>query len=75
MSDMTEAQKRARDNYRKRVQNDDEKKWLRNKQISLRSARNHIRNYSDLETLNELKTLIAARENELKQKENPSRNG
>lgn len=70
MNKTSDSQLRANKKYREKVQNDEEKKWQRNKMNTLRSARNHIRNYSDLDSLNELKELIDIREEELKNKPN-----
>lgn len=65
MKKTSEAQLKASKEYRKRIQTDDEKKWHRNKQTTLRSARNHIKNYSDEESLKELRGLIEIKLREL----------
>lgn len=70
MKKTSDSQLRANKKYREKVQNDEGKKWQRNKMNTLRSARNHIRNYSDISTLQELKELINIREEELKNKPN-----
>lgn len=60
------AQLKANKKYRQKVQSDEELKYHRNKLTTLRSARNHIKNYADLDTLVELEQLIAAKKEELK---------
>lgn len=56
----------ANKRYRERVQADEEKKRYRNKMTTLRSARNHIRNYSDEDSLLELEQLIQERREALR---------
>lgn len=64
-SKTSDAQLRANKKYRQKVQTDDELKYHRNKLTTLRSARNHIKNYADIDTLTELEKLIADKKEEL----------
>lgn len=64
----SEAQLKANRKFRGKVQEDEEARNHRNKLTTLRSARNHIRNYSDEESLLELEKLIQEKRKEMNQR-------